>query len=528
MVAPKKLISNAGADRKLPGIAGGGRRFGTAGPQTQTALPDSAGDRRACARADSRAAADSAESGIGVLAFPASAAVSGGAVYVVAGLSRKSPPHFAAGHWACAFHNDYRGVAGSLAHWDAAIVSPPDAVAATAITERLRVPRRIVTILEGESLVNDATALVTYRFAVAAVLTGTFSLPQAALRFVIAAAGGIALGLLVGWIAGNIHKRLDDPPVQVTISLLTPFAAYLPADRLGLSGVLAVVVAGLYLGWRAPEIVTARMRLQSFPVWEMVVFLLNGVIFILIGLQLPEVVRHLSGQSIGRLSAQAALISVAVILIRILWVFPATYFPRMLSKTLRARAPYPHWKHVAIVAWTGMRGVVSLAAALALPLTLPNGAPFPGRDFILLFTFSVILATLVLQGLSLPPIIRWLNVVDDGLAEQEEREARLKANEAALARLNELSDRADPTALERLRGEYEDRIRQLEVCDPDSDSTKTHLYTDTYHKLLSEALAVERRTVIQLRNEQIINDAVLRRIQRDLDLAEGRLEREAR
>jgi len=409
-----------------------------------------------------------------------------------------------------------------------AIVSPPDAVAATAITERLRVPRRIVTILEGESLVNDATALVTYRFAVAAVLTGTFSLPQAALRFVIAAAGGIALGLLVGWIAGNIHKRLDDPPVQVTISLLTPFAAYLPADRLGLSGVLAVVVAGLYLGWRAPEIVTARMRLQSFPVWEMVVFLLNGVIFILIGLQLPEVVRHLSGQSIGRLSAQAALISVAVILIRILWVFPATYFPRMLSKTLRARAPYPHWKHVAIVAWTGMRGVVSLAAALALPLTLPNGAPFPGRDFILLFTFSVILATLVLQGLSLPPIIRWLNVVDDGLAEQEEREARLKANEAALARLNELADRADPTALERLRGEYEDRIRQLEVCDPDPDSTKAHLYTDAYHKLLSEALAVERRTVIQLRNEQIINDAVLRRIQRDLDLAEGRLEREAR
>lgn len=408
-----------------------------------------------------------------------------------------------------------------------AIVSPPDAVAATAIAERLRLPRRIVTILEGESLVNDATALVTYRFAVGAVLTGTFSIASAGVRFVVAGAGGILFGLLIGWVASKIHRRLDDPPVQVTISLLTPFVAYLPADRLGLSGVLAVVTAGLYLGWRAPEIVNARMRLQAFPVWEMVVFLLNGLIFILIGLQLPEVIGNLAGQSKWELARDALVISVAVIVVRIVWVFTATYLPRMLSKAAHARDPYPDWRHVGIIGWTGMRGVVSLAAAMALPLSLQNGFPFPGRDLILFLTFNVILTTLVLQGLSLPTIIRWLNVVDDGAAEKEEREARLKANQAALARLNELADSAEKGALDRLRAEYEDRIRQLEICAPEGESENANLYSDGYQSLLHEALRVERRTIIQLRNEQIINDAVLRRIQRDLDLAEGRLRREA-
>ena len=406
-----------------------------------------------------------------------------------------------------------------------AIISPPDAVAATAITERLRVPQRIVTVLEGESLVNDATALVAYRFAIAAVVTGTFSLSRAGLHFVVAAAGGVLIGLGIGWLAAKIQGRLDDPPVQVTISLLTPFAAYLPADRLGVSGVLAVVTAGLYIGWRSPETINSRMRLQAYPVWEMVVFLLNGVVFILIGLQLPEVMRHLAGQPKVQLVWDALLISLAVILIRFLWVFPATYLPRLLSKKLRKRDPYPDWRHVTIVGWTGMRGVVSLAAALALPLTVQDGSPFPGRDLILFFSFAVILATLVLQGLSLPSLIRWLKVVDDGVHEKEEREARLRANQAALARLEELRGNHDEAALTHLRTEYEDRIRQLEIIAADGEAKVNSLHTSAYQRLLQEALAIERRTIIQLRNERAINDTVLRRIQHDLDLAEGTLQR---
>jgi Na+/H+ antiporter len=405
-----------------------------------------------------------------------------------------------------------------------AIVSPPDAVAATTIAHRLRLPRRIVTILEGESLVNDATALVMYRFAVAAVLSGSFSLVGASARFLVAGAGGVLFGLLIGWVAAKVQARLDDPPVQVTISLLTPFAAYLPADRLGLSGVLAVVTAGLYLGWRAPEIVNARMRLQAFPVWGMVVFLLNGLIFILIGLQLPEVIVNLAGQSKWELAWHALLVSSAVILVRMVWVFSAIWLRRPFCTS--PQDTHPDWRRVWIIGWTGMRGVVSLAAAMALPVSLQNGSPFPGRDLILFLTFSVIFATLVLQGLSLPAIVRWLKVVDDGASEKEEREARLKANEAALARLNELAGSTDKGALERLRAEYEDRIRQLQILRAEGESAKANLRNDGYESLLRELLKMERRTILQLRNERVINDAVLRRIQRDLDFAEGRLGQE--
>ncbi len=388
-------------------------------------------------------------------------------------------------------------------------------------------PRRIVTILEGESLINDATALVAYRFAVVAVVTGAFSMAHAGGRFFIVAIGGVLIGLIVGYLTFLIQKPIDDPPIEITISLLTPFAAYLPAEQLGVSGVLAVVTTGLYHGWRIPEFTTSRTRLQAGPVWDMVEFLLNGFIFLLIGLQLPEVLRHLSGRSIPQLLSYAAVISLAVILIRILWVFPATYLPRLLSKRLRARDPYPDWQHVLIVAWTGMRGVVSLAAALALPFTIQDGSPFPGRDLILFLTFIVILATLVVQGLSLPAIIRWLGVEDDLTAEKEEREARLKANLAALARLNELGEarKADDDTLHRMRIEYEDRIRQLEISEPTPGEPARGLFSTEYERLTRETLKVERDTIIRLRNEAIINDEVLRTIQRDIDLAEARLGR---
>jgi CPA1 family monovalent cation:H+ antiporter len=408
-----------------------------------------------------------------------------------------------------------------------AIVSPPDAIAAIAIAERLRVPRRIVSVLEGESLVNDATALVAYRLAIAALATSSISLGSITGRFLIIAIGGIVLGLLIGMLTTWAQRRIDDPPIEICLSLLTPFAAYLPAERLGLSGVLAVVTAGIYHGWRIPEITSSSTRLQAGPVWEMIEFLLNGFIFVLIGLQLPEVLSTLSGYSTLQLAWYGVAVSATVILIRIVWVFPATYLPRLLSKSLRNRDPYPAWQHVAIVAWTGMRGMVSLAAALGVPLVTRNGVPFPGRDLIIFLTFTVILATLVLQGLTLPPLIRWLGVEDDGATDREERIARLKANEAALVRLDEISksETGSDGVVQHLRTEYEDRIRQLETAEPGNDSTHRGLFSLNYDRLAHETLRVERATIIRLRNERVINDETLRRIQHDIDLAEARLSR---
>ncbi|MFZ5861475.1 MAG: Na+/H+ antiporter [Nitrospirota bacterium] len=408
-----------------------------------------------------------------------------------------------------------------------AIISPPDAVAATAITQRLRVPRRIITILEGESLVNDATALVAYRFAVTAVVTGTFSWTEAGWRFPAVAAGGIAIGLVIGHVVARIQQRLDDPPIQATISLLTPYAAFVSADHLGVSGVLAVVTAGVYLGWRSPEITTARMRLVVRPVWETIGFVLNGFVFILIGLQLPDVLHAVSDYSVLQLTTYALLISLAVIVIRLLWVYPAAYVPRWLVPALRKRDPYPAWQHVMIVAWTGMRGVVSLAAALAIPFTLADGSPFPGRSLILFLTCTVIVATLVVQGLSLPVLIRWLDVTDDGAEDGEEREARLKANQAALARLNELAQSSSINAdvIQRMRVEYEDRIRQLKLTGSVDGDAPRPLFAPDYETLSHTLLRTERDVILHLRNEHVINDEVLRRVQRDIDLAEARLHR---
>ncbi|MGH7972837.1 MAG: Na+/H+ antiporter, partial [Limisphaerales bacterium] len=409
-----------------------------------------------------------------------------------------------------------------------AIVSPPDAIAASAIAQRLMVPRRIVTILEGESLVNDATALVAYRFAVAAVVTGRVAWGMVSAQFILVAVGGILVGLLAGTVTTWLQRRIDDPPVEITIALLTPFVAYLPAERLGLSGVLAVVTTGLYHGWRSPEITSSSTRLQAGPIWEMIEFLLNGFIFLLIGLQLPAVVHALSGHSKLQLVWYAAAISLSVILVRILWVFPAAYLPRWFFKGLRRRDPYPGWRAVSIIGWTGMRGVVSLAAALALPLKTRTDAAFPGRELILFLTFSVIIATLVGQGLSLPLLIRWLGVEDDRLAEKEECEARLQANQAALARLEEAasSNSMRPEALQRLRAEYEERIQVLsEVCTKELGRGPDRLFSKDYEQLARETLWVERATILRLRNERVINDEVLRRIQHDIDLAEARLQR---
>jgi monovalent cation/hydrogen antiporter len=406
-----------------------------------------------------------------------------------------------------------------------AIVSPPDAIAATAIIRRLGVPHRIQVILEGESLVNDATALVALQFAIAALVTGTFSVGNAAIRFTWVAAGGIAFGLLVGAAMRWVQSHLDDPPIQITISLLTPFIAYLPAERLHVSGVLATVAAGIFLGWHSPLMVSARYRLQAFAFWEMVVFLLNGFIFIVIGLQLPGILRGLNRESLAPPIISAAVITSAVILVRFAWVIPATYLPRLLSNKLRKRDPIPPWQHVAITSWAGMRGVVSLAAAFALPLVLSDGNPFPGRDYILFFAFSVILTTLVLQGLTLPYLIRKLGITHDGEADEEERRARLEANKAAIELIEKLraNDKFSPESVDRLRAEYDERVDQLQLCAENPDDCRGEIATPQYQRLQREALRVERQTIIRLRNERVINDDALRRIQRDLDLAEARL-----
>ncbi|HVS53862.1 MAG TPA: Na+/H+ antiporter [Opitutaceae bacterium] len=422
------------------------------------------------------------------------------------------------------FAHRFVGIGWGAAYVLGAIVAPSDAVAATAIAHRLRVPRRIVTVLEGESLVNDTTAFVAYRFAIAAVVTGTFSLGSATAKFFAASIGGTLVGLAVGWLITALHRRLDDPPVQITISLLTPFVCYLAAEAVGCSGVLAVVVCGLYYGWRSPEVVGSRMRMRAVPVWEILGFVLNGVIFILIGLQLPDVIAALAGRSLREVLWFALVILVPVILLRVLWLFAIAYLPRLVRKNYRA----PSWRQVALVGWTGMRGVDSLAAALAVPLFVASGAAFPDRDMVFFLTFAVIFGTLVLQGLSLDPVIRWLGVVDDREWEKEERRARLKANQAALARLREIAGQRpiEPSTLQRLTSEYEDRIVQLESEESAEGEARDGLFSEDYERLTEEALDVERQTILQLRNGGVINDAAHRRIQRDIDVAETRLRRE--
>jgi len=432
------------------------------------------------------------------------------------------------------------GLPWSVACVLGAVVSPTDAIAATATAQRLGIPRRIVTILEGESLLNDASGLVAYRFAVAAVVSGTFSLGQASLTFVAVCVGSVALGLAVGWCIATLHRSLNQPSIEIVITLLTPFAVYLLSEALQMSGVLAVVTTGLYIAWRAPRIFSAELRLQSVAFWNTLEFLLNGLVFILIGLQLPAILDTLNktdqhGHTFKGLLWYAIIISLAVILVRILWVFPASYLPRLLSRRLRARDPYPNWRTTLFTGWTGMRGVMSLATALAIPDTTATGNPFPERSLLIFLTFCVIFATLVLQGLSLPLVARWLGLEDDGKTEAEETKAHLVAIEAALDRIDALDeeDEVPHEVAEHLRTHYENRahsIRQrIQEAENEQDEDAHHEHTEdthiAYKALLREALQAERNAVISLRNEGEINDEVLRHIERELDLQEQQLPR---
>src|SRR6266550_6170719 len=389
-----------------------------------------------------------------------------------------------------------------------AVVSPTDAVAASATAQQLGLPRRIVTVIEGESMVNDATGLVIYRFAVAALVMGSFSLWQASLQFVIVSLGGLLIGLVIGWPVAWLHRHLDDAPIEITITLLTPYAAYLLADALQVSGVLAVLAAGLYLSRQSSRFFSSNTRLQANAVWNVLVFLLNGLLFLLIGLQLRGIVATIAGPSLLTLIWQALLISLAVIAVRLAWVFPAASVPRLVSPRLRARDPYPGWRQVAIVAWVGMRGGLSLAAALALPFTLTGGLLFPQRDLVIFFTFCVILATLVGQGLSLVPIIRLLGLERDSSLEREHALAHLVAARAALSRLDELATETwvPEDARIKMRSHYAHKLEALTEAMDGADDERFDGHAPIKQRLQQEVLQAERSAVIGLRDQGRIDD----------------------
>ena len=410
-----------------------------------------------------------------------------------------------------------------------AIVSPPDAVAASAVAKTLHIPRRIITILEGESLVNDASGLTLFNLAVIAAVTGKFSWSNAAMVGTLAVIVGIGIGLVVGWCIIHLHKLLDDPLHETIITLLTPYAAFIIADHMHGSGVLAVVAMGLFVSRHSHAIFQPATRLHAYSVWQTTDFVFNGLVFVLIGLQLPVVIGHIreSNTPIARLGLWAVGLFILVVVIRIAWVFPASYIPRKLFKSIARRDPPPNWRVVFVIAYTGMRGATSLAAALALPMTLADGQEFPRRNVIIFLTFGVILGTLVIQSLTLPLIVRALGIrSSDHATELEEWEARLRASEAALSRVAELQKQLPEghgSVRERtllgLRRRYEARITRYSSVSMDRNQNAEVVDNAVYR----DVLGVERSTIVRLRDQDVISDEVLREIFDELDLDESRI-----
>jgi Na+/H+ antiporter len=423
-------------------------------------------------------------------------------------------------------HSAIDGFSWSSAFVLGAVVSPTDPLAATKIAHRLGVPRRVIAVIEGESLVNDGTALVLYKVAVAAVVAGTFSIWDAGLRFAWNVVGGIAIGLVIGYLIAAVRRRIDNPPLEITIAIMTGYFAFIPANAAGASGVLAVVTAGVYMGWHTPELTSVQTRLQAEGVWQIITFVINALLFALVGLQLSHILDTLTGISSAKLIEYAILVTGTVILTRIFWIPINAYLPRWLSRRIRERDPYPPFSQPLVVAWAGMRGAVSLAAALAVPLTTNAGTPFDQRDLIIFLTFCVILGTLVVQGLTLPGLIRFLRLEDDGSAEREASKARIRAAEAALERLEELVDDGgvrEDTA-ERMRGLYRfRRDRFASRFDDDTDGSVEER-SQGYQRLRRELLEAERSAIVGLRRDGIINDDVMRSLERDLDLEDARLD----
>ncbi|CAN7601198.1 Na+/H+ antiporter [Bradyrhizobium sp. LjRoot220] len=407
-----------------------------------------------------------------------------------------------------------------------AIVAPPDVVAPLAIARKLGLPRRILVVLEGEGLVNDATALILYRFAVAAITTGMFSLPKATGTFAAIVVSELLFGLAVGWLSLRMRHRARDPQVEITLSLITPYLAFWVPHHFGGSGVIATVACGLYMSWNGPLLISSATRLQGIFFWDLVIYLIEGFLFLLTGFQMRSLYEKSKAFPLDDILIATALVAGIIIVARFAWVYPATYLPRLMSRRLRERDPPPSWRITFVVAFTGVRGAVSLAAALALPLALPGGDAFPHRDLILFVAFGVIFITLIGLGLSLPAVVRWLGVAragrDEHIAEHEsEIAARREALAAALKSLDAITNDRELTdeVVKLLRARHESRTNQLPgALDPGGEDAST-----AGIELTRELIAKERKFIHALLRDGKITDETRRRIERDLDLEEASL-----
>jgi Na+/H+ antiporter len=411
-----------------------------------------------------------------------------------------------------------------------AIVSPPDAVAATSVTKGLGLSPRMTAILEGESLVNDASGLIAYKYALTAIAAGNFVMWEAGVNFLFVATSGILIGLAVGYMILFVHKKwICDPIIEVTLTFLTPFAAYLIAEQLHVSGVLAVVTTGLFLSFRSSEVLGHQGRIMAYSVWEVIVHILNSLIFILIGLQLRSVMAGISGYPTHELVIYGLIISFVVILIRFIWVVPATMMPRWFSKRIREKESFDP-RNMVVFGWAGMRGVVSMAAALALPLTLANGEPFPHRNLIIYLSFCVILSTLVLLGLTLPWMIRRMKMEPHSIV-AEEYDVRTKVVSTAITYIEENHALAADELLKNIKNKYEIKYNRLQKTDlaPDyfeeGQSESGNIFNE-FSKMQVELIAIERKTLQELHRFGKASEEILRKIERELDLEETRLQME--
>ena len=422
-------------------------------------------------------------------------------------------------------HSLIPGMSWATAFVLGAIVAPTDPVAATAIADRIGLPRRLVSVIEGEGLLNDATALVVYRFAVVAVVSGTFSLTHATWKFAVSVVGGIGVGLAVAFVIRQVRRRLDHSPTEIVIALLSGYFAYLPAEALDVSAVLAAVTVGVYVGWFTPELTNARTRLQGEAVWEIVTFVLNALLFTLVGLQLRPVVEAISNHSTARLVAYAAAVSGTVVGARIAWSWTASTLQWRILPLVRDPSRAPDNRTLAVLSWSGMRGAVTLAAALALPMTTDAGTAFPQRDLVVYLAFAVIVVTLVVQGVTLPALVRIVDLPTDADEEEEELIAWIEATEAGLARLEELveEDWVHDDLADRVRDMYGfRRARYAARVDGEVDG-KLEQHSIASRRLRLLLLEAEREALVDLRRSGRISDAVERRVRRELDLEDERL-----
>jgi Na+/H+ antiporter len=404
-----------------------------------------------------------------------------------------------------------------------AIVAPPDVVAPLAIARRLGLPRRLLVVLEGEGLVNDATALILYRFALAAVATGAFSLSRAAGTFALIGVGEIAFGIGIGWLSLRLRKWARDPRVEITLSLMTPYVAYWAPEHLGGSGVIATVAAGLYISWNGPLLIPSVTRLQGIFFWDLIIYLIEGMVFLLMGLQARTIFERMESFTLREVLVATMLTTVVVVAARFLWIFPGVYLPRWLSPALRRRDPAPPWTFPFTLGITGVRGVVSLAAALAIPFTLADGTPFPYRDLILFVTFGIIIITLVGLGLVLPIVIRWLGLSEHTESERkQELEAELAARQHALTaarrRLDELVDGGELShdISKVLQARHQHRLAQIPALE--QIEMMSHIA-----ELQLELIHAEREYLYDLLRQGKLTDEARRRIERELDLEEANI-----